>query len=458
MPIIAEYDYIIVGSSLGAHYLATQLTRMGKYRVCLLEPAPFGSVPTLWRGSSIRRHPGYRTVRQPALRGRRLPWPVDPLFDQSDRLPGPGLDSLSIDRSFCEAFIEAAEHHGFSRPQAGAGLPAFAPDVRAIRDLSYLPARPGESSAEAPFTIERNVRITRLLAAGKRINGIEIQTDSVRQRRYAEAEVILAAGSIKTPHLLLLSGIGPGDEIRSFGLPVVHDLPGVGQNLQTAVGITLTGTYAPSPQMRAAGRGFPLSVLLVNRKANGQPNVQLRMLPVAWPGRHRAWHRRWKAGYTLQLQALAPMSRGRVGLHSSDPFSPPLIDPRYFADARDIDDLVTAVTASQSMLARKFFDNWQLRAIKPTKNLSTAIAIRQYLYANGESFGWAVGTCQTGEDSNSVVDTGLRPHGLTGIRIADSSVLSELGESRPAAAGQAVAQFAVESILGSAARTPAETG
>jgi choline dehydrogenase len=282
----------------------------------------------------------------------------------------------------------------------------------------------------------------------------------------AEREVVVCCGALDSPKLLMLSGIGPADELRRHGLPVVDDLPGVGRNLQEhpAGGIRVT-CRQPISLLAAQSLGSVLRYLVLRRGmlARGgpdavafvrtrpdldAPDVELFMMPILWldegftmPTEH---------GYTLAAVLIKPRSRGRVALRSADPLAAPVIDTNHFSDPED-QDARTLIDGIQ--LVRRIVSAAPLAALSlaesyPGAHVTDEEGLRAALRTDAQTIWHPVGTCKMGVDDMSVVDPSLCVRGVEGLRVVDASVMPTIVRGHTLAATVMIAEKGADLILG----------
>jgi choline dehydrogenase-like flavoprotein len=270
---------------------------------------------------------------------------------------------------------------------------------------------------------------------------------------HADAEIILAAGAIGSPHLLKLSGIGPADELRAHGIEVAHDLPGVGENLQDHLMCPLsledragiTGAIKPLNLLQwcaeHAWRGTgPMAsnvaesgAFLYSSQQNqvgAPPDLQMHYLPVGSEQVCYDDKSFFPAGnaFTVIPTLLYPKSRGSIRLTSADPGRPPYIDPRYFSDEgdRDLETLVEGVRIAQRVLRSGVLAHCRGRSLTPLTELEQENALRTEIKRRCNTIFHPVGTCKMGHDAMAVVDAELRVHGVQGLRVADASIMPNI--------------------------------
>jgi choline dehydrogenase len=289
----------------------------------------------------------------------------------------------------------------------------------------------------ANLTVLTGSLVTRLLLRHGRCTGIGYLRDGVPAR--ADGPVIVCAGAIGTPQLLMHSGLGPAGALRALGIEPVADLPGVGSNLQDHP-VAMACYASPAPLPRSRYNHGEVYAVLRSPLAGVCPDLQLFpvLLPVVPPG-----HEAPAAGFALLAAVTAPDSRGTVRLASADPAAAPLIDPGFLRDGRDLDRLAAGLTLIRSATAGAFApaaEAW------PGAGVRTDAGLRDYIRRTVGSYYHPAGTCRMGSDPGAVVDPDLRVYGITGLRIADASVLPIIPNAPLNATVLAVAEKAAELI------------
>jgi choline dehydrogenase-like flavoprotein len=474
------YDVVIVGAGTAGCVLASRLTEDAGTRVLLVEagsrdPLPAAADPQAWpslAGSSmdwddvsvrLPASPQVRLTRGRAvggssainamsfIRGHRASydawvtagaqgWGFDDLLpflkrsehveDRDPAVRGHGgplrLWRVSPPHPLSETMLEAARQVGHplvddidSGVQEGFGWAEFTiVDGRrqSAADAYLMPAlqRPN-------LDLVTDALAHRLLFSGERCTGLEYSVGSQVLRVNCD-QVVLAAGAIGSPQLLLRSGVGPPSHLREIGVPIVADLPGVGANLHDH---PLTGVVYRSRQPVAAGvgNGGGEAKGTIRTTADAAwPDVQLfcaiaPMLGDTVPSPERG------AGYTVVVAILAPFSRGSVRLASADPVAAPLIDPGYYNDSRDLDAAVAGLRAARELGNAAAFAPWRGEEAQPGLDACDDHQLRDYVRRSVHTYFHYAGTCRMGTDEHAVVDTELRVRGIEALRVIDASVM-----------------------------------
>jgi choline dehydrogenase len=319
-------------------------------------------------------------------------------------------------------------------------------------DAFLAPHRPrrGPGRGRAPLgpgrlSVRTGVTVERVVIEDGRAVGVEVRVDGVSRTITARREVILSAGAVATPALLMRSGIGPADVLRTHGIDVIVDRPAVGSDLQDhvasgmAVGTDGGSLYGADRDPRvlarwAAGRRGPATsnigeaiAFLRTDEAEPAPDVELLAIPAALLDHGRTRFR--QHGMTLIAIVLTPHSRGRVTLRSADPTAPPIVDPGTFTDAggRDLARMVSGLRTVQALLTEtRALGSRVTDRLSPTRRLTEAADLRAHARATGQTLYHPVGTCRMGSDDDAVVDVELRVRGVDGLRVADASVMPRI--------------------------------
>ncbi len=353
------------------------------------------------------------------------------------------------------AFVEAAMQAGHRRnldfngsEQEGAGFYyAYQKDgARCSNARAYLEPAAGRSN----LTVRSGAHVTRVLFDGTRAIGVEYRSAKGLVQVRAGREVVLCGGAFNSPQLLMLSGIGPREELSRHGIELRHALEGVGQNLQDHIDVFMrvrarsrqSISMHPSYWLKGlgallqylSGRGGVLSSngaeaggFIRSRPEEPIPDLQLHFGPMLYGDHGRDMKIAMSGyGYIVMIYGLRPLSRGRIGLHSADPFAVPLIDPNYMAEPADVEQLVRGVHLVRRILAQPAFAPHHEVEMSPGPALQNDDDLAAWVRRSGESAYHPVGTCKMGVDSMAVVDSRLRVYGLQCLRVVDASIMPTL--------------------------------
>jgi choline dehydrogenase-like flavoprotein len=379
----------------------------------------------------------------------------------------------------CEAFFQAGQELGipFNADFNGArqeGLGYY--------QLTQLNAR--RSSASIGFiepvrhrpnlTIKLQSQALRVLVEGGRATGVEVVSGSSRTPSVVRAsrEVIVSSGAIGSPKLLMQSGIGPADHLRSVGVDVVHDLAGVGSNLQDHLDLFViaecTGDHTYDKYNKphhAAWAGIqylllkkgPVASSLFETggfwyadRANGARSPDIQFHLGLGSGIEAGMAKLRNAGVTLNTAYLRPKSRGTVRLAGSDPAAAPLLDPNYWSDPHDREMAIKGLRLAREIMRQPALKRYVQNEVLPGAKLSTDAELFDYACANAKTDHHPVGTCRMGpaSDPDSVVTPDLRLIGLDGLRVVDASVMPFVPSCNTNAPTILVAEKAADHILG----------
>ena len=497
-----SFDYIIVGAGSSGCVLANRLSANPQNRVLLIEAGgpetdPLIQAPGKWTnllGTALDWN--YSTEPEPGLEGRTVRWPrgkshggsssinamayvrghercyakwadaagedwshraLLPFFRRVERnsrgasdwhgasgplyvsdTPGPHAGHL--------AFLEAARARGFQarpdydfdgpRQENGAGF--YQKNIKDGRRHSTAAAFLVPTLSRPNLTVWSQTHATQVLFQGQRAIGLRvIRAGGITQVRAAR-EVILSAGAIETPKLLMLSGIGPADALERRRIRVLLDSPGVGANLHDHLRISVRwhARQPLAPSGVSAGL-FTYSTAAAARRADAAPDLQFyvgRGLDVPDPF------------VTLTVAMTQPQSRGRIQIRSVDPLTAPVIQAGYLSAPADLDAMVEAVRLAQAMGASRPYDAIRGEAADPVASVKTDADIRAFIRRSADTIFHPAGTCRMGRSSDSVVDPQLRVRGVDGVRIADASIFPAPLNSQIHAACVVIGEKAAEMI------------
>jgi choline dehydrogenase len=372
--------------------------------------------------------------RDPALRG----------IDGPLR-PGPAVRRHPI----AEAGLEAAGQAGYpiARDISGGLEEGFG-----WCDLSIVDGR-RQSAADAylaPILSRPNLDVVtdalvhRVLMDGDRCRGVEYHVGAKTFVAECTGEVVLAAGTVGTPQLLMLSGIGPAEHLQDHGIEVVADLPGVGANLYDH---PMCGVVYESAQPVPHGTNNHGEVqgLLSTGIGEHGPDVQIMFVDVplradSLPGPDI------EHGYSIMVSLMTPFSRGSLRLASMTPGAHPVIDPGYYTDRRDVEIVVAGLRIARDIGAAPALAPWRGMEALPGPEVRAKEDLRSYVRINIRSYSHYAGTCAIGTDERSVVGTDLHVHGVSNLRVADASVMPSPISANTNATVYAIAERAAELI------------
>lgn len=310
----------------------------------------------------------------------------------------------------------------------------------------------GHNGGRQNLCVMTDTQALRIVFEGKRAVGVEVMTDGQTRTLRARREVIVSGGAFHSPQLLMASGIGPAEHLRSVGVEVVHDLPGVGQNLQDHLdviigkpvaswdlyGYSLRGVARMAGEVmryrwrRTGMLASPVAeagAFVKTRPNLTAPDLQLHFAPALLGNSNVLRSSRPGHGYSCHACVLRPESRGTVHLQSPDMRAAPLIDPRFLSAPSDLEGMVAGVKLmrrifAQSALADAGGDD-PLTAVLGSGDGDDA-AIRDFVRSHADTIYHPVGTCKMGIDALAVVDPQLRVHGVDGLRVVDASIMPTL--------------------------------
>lgn len=268
------------------------------------------------------------------------------------------------------------------------------------------------------LTVVTGAQVTRLMFSGGRVAGVLLEDG---RQLHSQGDVVCSGGVIGSPQLLLLSGIGPADDLRELDIEVRADLPGVGANLHDHM---LATVLYESARSVPDGKSNNLEAQFFATSEPGMtaPDLQPLMshFPMPVPGYPQP---DYGAGYAIVGGVIRPLSRGRLWLRSADPAQHPALDPHYLEEPADLKALVKSVKMSREIGAGKELSEWRAREIAPGPDVRTDAELAEYAMANLLTYHHQVGTCKMGIDRMAVTTPDLRVHGVQGLRVADASVM-----------------------------------
>lgn len=374
-----------------------------------------------------------------------------------------------------KVFLRAAQQAGLplnadfnGTRQEGCGL--YQLTQRKARRCSAAVAYLRPVMERTNLTVRTNALVTRIIIENGRAVGIEYVEEPRGGAKTAlcEREVVVTAGAIGSPKLLMLSGIGDGEALRRHGIDVVHHLPGVGANLQDHVDVYVIseckGDFSYDKHVRwhkAVWAGIQYALFAQGPVASNlceaggfwyadpgarSPDIQFHFM--LGSGLEQGVERLKNCGVTLNSACVRPLARGSVRLRSADPSASPLVDPNYWGDPYDRERSIRGFRLAREIMRQEAFAPYILAERLPGPDATTDKQIAAYASAHAKTDYHPVGTCKMGVDETAVVDPELRVKGLSGLRVCDSSIMPRLISSNTNAATIMIGEKASDLVLG----------
>jgi choline dehydrogenase len=349
-------------------------------------------------------------------------------------------------------FIEAAQQAGYSyskdlngRQQEGVGYSQMTRKGkwRGSTAQTFLK----EAQGRPNLRVVTEALATNLLFDGKRCTGVAFRQGGKAVEARAGKEVILCGGAVNSPHLLQISGIGPAEHLQSIGVPVVHDLPGVGANLQDHYVARISHRVRGLTSINKLARGVRLAAEVVRFAVEGRgaltfgvtsaqvfcrsspekasPDLQLLFTPASYDAAKFGELER-EDGMTVAVCPVRPDSRGTVMAGSRDPGAAPVITPNYLSDPNDGRVLLAGMRFTREIFAAPAIAQYSTAETLPGTDVTSDDALLEYARQFGTTIFHPVGTCRMGEGPAAVVDQRLRVHGVAGLRVIDASIMPTL--------------------------------
>ena len=531
----AAFDYVIVGAGSAGCVLAGRLSEDPAVSVAVLEAGPPDSSVLIRCPAGLallartgQANWGFQTVPQAGLGGRRGYQPRGKTLGGSSSInamiyarghpsdydrwarrgnPGWGWDDV------LPAFRRAEDNTRGADPWHGQGGPLHVADLRSPNPVAHAFVEAGRqaghrqtddfngpcqegvglyqvthhdgerwSAARAyleparrrqNLTVVTGAQVTRVLFEGRRAVGVAYRRDDGSMARMsARREVLIAAGALQSPQLLMLSGVGPAPHLQEMGIAPVHALPGVGESLhdhpdavvvhdtpgvRELFGLSLPGAVR---MVRAISqwrshRSGPLTTnfaeaggFLRSRSDLAIPDLQLHFVvgKLVDHGRKTVFGH----GFSCHVCLLRPLSRGRVRLASADPFAPPAIDPAFLAEREDVETMIRGFRIMRTILSQPALSRLGGRELETSARARTDAQIEAFLRSHVDTIYHPVGSCRMGPGPDDVVDATLSVHGMQGLRVVDASVMPEIVGGNTNAPTIMIAEKAVEAIRAAA--------
>lgn len=388
------------------------------------------------------------------------------------------LTTPECDNPLFDAFFNAVQQAGYpvTRDVNGyqqEGFSSFDATIYRGRRWNAARAYVHPVKNRSNLTVKCHARVHRLLFSGNKAVGVEFRKGKKLHRVYGH-EIICCGGAINSPHLLQMSGIGAGDLLNQHGIPVVHDLPGVGENLQDHLELYVqyqcSKPVSLYPSLQHWRKPFIGAQWLFGRQGVGAsnhfeaggfirgndevayPNLQFHFLPIAI--RYDGTAPREGHGFQLHVGPMNTDVRGHVKIKSSDPEQYPSILFNYLSTEQERKDWLDAIRCSRNIVAQPAFDELRGKELAPGEDVRTDEEILDFVAREGESAYHPSCTCKMGYDDMAVVDRELKVHGIENLRVVDASIMPSITNGNIYAPVMMIAEKAADLILGNTPQAP----
>ncbi len=422
-------------------------------------------------------------------------WSYDdvlPYFKKAENFKGDGDEEfhgfegpLNVNKSsrtddlLMDVFLEAGQQAGFPLTDDfnGKEQEGFSRYEHTMKDTRFGPRRWSAARAylhpalnRKNLSTETNIQVNKIIFEGKKAVGVEYLKDGMTVVCKSNKEIIISAGAINSPQILMNSGIGDAEELKKHGIDVVHELKGVGKNLQDHYGV-LNSFYSTQPVTlhRSAGllntglsgikylmfgtgdAAYPPTSAGAFFKSSPDkdiPDTQLHFTSIQTKDLHGREGVDKDHGFTAVIYICRPQSRGHIALKSSNPSEAPLMYPNYLSEEQDVIDTRNALRETRRVFLQKAFDPYRGNQTKPGLdiNVEDDSELDEWIRNTGETLYHPVGTCKMGEDDKSVVNGNLQVHGIQGLRVVDASIMPTLIGGNTNAPTIMIAEKAADSI------------
>lgn len=526
------FDYIIIGGGSAGCVLANRLSENPEIKVCLLEAGssdwhPAVKVPAylfvLMFGKKFNW--GYHTQKEKSLQQRELFWPrgkmlggcsssnamiytrghssdydhweslgnkgwgyndILPYFKKSQHqergsnfyhgVNGPlNVADVSEYSEISQVFLNAGQEVGYDfnpdfngKQQEGVGPYQVTQKKGRRCNTAYAYLKPIKKRKN--LTIITHAHVTKINLESNKVTGLQYERKGKTISLKANKEVIVSAGAINSPQVLMLSGIGPKSELDKHNIPVQIDLPGVGENLQDHLDIIMS-TRCKKPATRGiswdqvyttftdlfnfygrntgrlASNGNEVGGFVKSTDQESIPDLQFHFASVQLKNHGRDISALFGHAYSLHVCNLRPKSRGKITLNSTHPQDAVNIQANYLDHPEDMEKMLLGFKANKTLLSSQAFEGYRGKPFDGFDKLTTDDSIEQYIRRHAESVYHPVGTCKMGDDDMAVVDASLKVHGIKGLRVVDASIMPTIVGANTNAPTIAIAEKAADMII-----------